>query len=74
VEIVMMDLKWLELSDAFELVGRYNSGFGHHDQLKTMPVDSKLNWSAYNEIVAASQGKFLELFAKVGAQLNIDLN
>jgi hypothetical protein len=41
-----------------------------------MPVDSELNWTAYKEIVAASQDKSLELFAtrKVGAHLTIDLN
>jgi hypothetical protein len=51
----MMDLKWTEPSDMCELVGTYNVGYGHHNLLKVMSVDSKLNWSAYKEIVAASQ-------------------
>jgi hypothetical protein len=29
VERVVMDLKWIEPSDVYELVGRYNVGFGH---------------------------------------------
>jgi hypothetical protein len=52
---VMMDLKWMEPSDVCELAGRYNVMYGHHNVLKVMPVDSELNWSAYKEIVAASQ-------------------
>jgi hypothetical protein len=63
LERVMMDLKWMEPSDVCELVGRYNVGFGHHNVLKVMHVDSELNWTAYKEIVAASQDKSLELFA-----------
>jgi hypothetical protein len=47
VERVMMELKWMEPSDVCELVERYNAGFGHHNLLKVMPVDSELNWSAY---------------------------
>jgi hypothetical protein len=55
VERVMMDLKWLEPSDVCELAGRYNVIYGHYNLLKVLPVDSELNWSAYKEIVAASQ-------------------
>ncbi|KAM0853858.1 hypothetical protein ACQ4PT_050802 [Festuca glaucescens] len=76
VERIRFDLKWMEASDACELIARYNAGFGHHNRLKIMPVDSELNWSAYKEIVAGSQDKSLELFAtrKFVARLNIDLN
>jgi hypothetical protein len=76
VERIRFDLKWMEPSDACELIGRYNAGFGHHNRLKIMPVDSELNWSAYKEIVEGSQDKSLELFAtrKFVARLSIDLN
>jgi hypothetical protein len=76
VERIRFDLKWMEPSDACELIGRYNAGFGHHNWLKIMPVDSELNWSAYKEIVEGSQDKSLELFAtrKFVARLSIDLN
>ena len=51
VEKVRNDLKWMEPSDVYELVGRYNAGFGHHNRLKIMPINSELNWSAYKEMV-----------------------
>jgi hypothetical protein len=51
---VMMELKWIEPSDLCKLVWR-DVGYGHHNLLKVMPVDSELNWSAYKESVAASQ-------------------
>jgi hypothetical protein len=47
VERVMIELKWMEPSAVCELVERYNAGFGHHNLLKVMPIDSELNWSAY---------------------------
>ena len=34
VKRVRMDLKWMDPSDVIELVGRYNSGRGHHSRLK----------------------------------------
>ena len=76
VERVRNDLKWMEPSDVYELVGRYNAGFGHHNRLKIMPINSELNWSAYKEMVAESEDKSLEIFAirKVAARLHIDLN
>ena len=76
VKRVRMDLKWMDPSDDIELVGRYNSGRGHHNRLKIMPVNSELNWSAYKEMVAESEDRSLELFAtrKIGPRLNIDLN
>ena len=76
VKRVRMDLKWMDPSDVIELVGRYNSGRGHHSRLKIMPVNSELNWSAYKEMVAESEDRSLELFStrKIGPRLNIDLN
>jgi hypothetical protein len=76
VERIRFDLKWMEPSAACELIGRYNAGFGHHNRLKIMLVDSELNWSAYKEIVAGSQDKSLGVFVtrKFVARLSIDLN
>jgi hypothetical protein len=40
VERARMDLNWIDPSDVFELVGRYNVGFGHHNHLKITSLDS----------------------------------
>uniref|UniRef100_A0ACD5VUB9 Uncharacterized protein n=1 Tax=Avena sativa TaxID=4498 RepID=A0ACD5VUB9_AVESA len=76
VERERNDLKWMDPSDVYELVGRYNVGFGHHNRLKIIPINSELNWSAYKKMVVESEDKSLEIFAtrKIGARLHIDLN
>lgn len=69
-------LKWMDPREKIELVGRYDVGSGHKTRMKKMPIECELNWGAYKEMVAASQDKYLELFAsKVQLDhLHIDLN
>lgn len=77
VEETRIRLKWMDSSDQVELVGRYDVGTGHKCRMKTMPIKSNLQWSAYKEVVASSEVKSLELFATkvVKAPLfDVDLN
>jgi hypothetical protein len=69
-------LKWMDSRDMVELEGRYDVGSGNKTRMKKMPIKCEVDWEAYQEMVAASQDKSLELFAtKVEVdRLHIDLN
>ena len=67
---VRIALNWMDLNDIVCLEGRHNVGFGPHSRWKIMPINSELCWSAYKEMVVASQDKALELFATQTFDLN----
>jgi hypothetical protein len=56
-------LKWMDSRNMVELEGRYDVGSVHKTRMKKMSIKCKVDWEAYQEIVAATQDESLELFA-----------